>query len=103
MVSGSFRETLMRVIRFIRLYTVCALLLPLAASAAVRLPNLFSDHAVLQRDRPVRIWGSATAGEHVTIRFHGQTVSTRSDPMGNWEAWLTPEPAGGPYTLAVSS
>jgi sialate O-acetylesterase len=102
MVSGLFTEILMRAIRLIRLYTVCALLLPLAASAAVQLPNLFSDHAVLQRDRPVRIWGSASAGEQVTIRFHDQTASTQTDPMGNWEAWLTPEPAGGPYTLAVS-
>ena len=93
----------MRVARLILLYAVGALVLPLTSAAAVQLPSLFSDHAVLQRDRPVRIWGSALAGERVTVRFHGQTVTAQTDPFGNWEAWLNPEPAGGPYTLAVSS
>ena len=45
----------------------CSLALPLTAAAAVQLPNLFSDHAVLQRDRPVRVWGGAHAGEKVTV------------------------------------
>jgi sialate O-acetylesterase len=90
----------MRIIRFVVLYSVCAL--PFTAFAAVQLPNLFSDHGVLQRDRPVRIWGSGQAGENVTVRFHDQTVTTQSDAYGNWEAWLRPEPAGGPYTLTVS-
>ena len=45
---------------------------------------------------------AAARGRHVTVRFHGQTVSTQTDPTGYWEAWLTPEPAGGPYTLTVS-
>ena len=92
----------MRVLRLLLAYTVCSLALPLSAAAAVQLPNLFSDHAVLQRDRPVRIWGWGHAGENVTVRFHGQTVSTQTDPIGYWEAWLKPEPAGGPYTLTVS-
>jgi hypothetical protein len=42
------------------------------------------------------------AGENVTVRFHGQTVTAQTDPIGYWEAWLKPEPAGGPYTLTVS-
>ena len=83
--------------------TVCLLALSLTATAAVQLPNLFSDHAVLQRDRPVRVWGWGQAGENVTVRFHGQTVAAQADPVGYWEAWLKPEPAGGPYTLTVSS
>lgn len=80
----------------------CSLALPLTAAAAVQLPNLFSDHAVLQRDRPVRVWGGAHAGEKVTVKFHEQTVSVETDPTGYWEAWLKPEAAGGPYTLTVS-
>jgi sialate O-acetylesterase len=90
----------MRVVRLILLYSICAL--PFTALAAVQLPNLLSDHAVLQRDRPVRIWGSARAGENVTVHFHGQTVTAQTDANGNWEAWLRPESAGGPFTLAVS-
>ena len=84
------------------LLACCALALPLMASAAVQLPNLFSDHAVLQRDRPVRVWGWAQAAEHVTVRLHGQTVATQADPFGYWEAWLKPEAAGGPFTLTIT-
>jgi sialate O-acetylesterase len=89
----------MRVIRLLLMFTFA---LPLTAAAEIHLPNLFSDHAVLQRDHPVRIWGSANPGENVTIRFHGQTLTAQTDPTGNWEAWLKPEAAGGPYTLTIS-
>jgi sialate O-acetylesterase len=95
-------ETTMRAVRLILLSAVYTLALPFTAAAAVQLPYLFSDHAVLQRDRPVRIWGWAYGGENVTVRFHSQTVVTQTDPTGYWEAWLKPEPAGGPYTLTVS-
>ena len=73
-----------------------------AASAEVRLPKLFSDHAVLQRDRPVHLWGSATPGAHVRLRFHGQQVTIDADRLGHWSAWLAPERAGGPYSLNIS-
>jgi sialate O-acetylesterase len=91
----------MRFVRFL-LYAVCSVALPLTAAAAVQLPNVLSDHAVLQRDRPVRIWGWGNAAENITVRFHGQTVTAQADPFGNWEAWLRPESAGGPYTLSVT-
>ena len=70
--------------------------------AEVRLPNLLSDHAVLQRQRPVRIWGWAQPGENVSVSFHGQTIATAADDYGQWEAWLKPEEAGGPYVLTVT-
>jgi sialate O-acetylesterase len=93
----------MPMIRFLLLVPVCLVALSLPATAAVQLANLFSDHAVLQRNQPVRIWGWAHDGENVTVRFHGQTVSAQTDPTGNWEAWLKPEVPGGPYTLTISS
>lgn len=74
--------------------------LPLAAE--VRLPHLFSDHAVIQRDRPVRVWGWARPGEKVSVGFHQQKLSITANEYGQWETWLMPEVAGGPYTLNVS-
>ena len=73
--------------------------LPLAAE--VRIPNVFSDHAVIQRDKPVRVWGWARPGEHVTVAFHKQTRPATANDYGQWETWLVPEVAGGPYTLTV--
>src|SRR6202167_3696988 len=72
------------------------------ARADVRLPHLLSDHAVLQRDRPIHIWGWATPGAHLTAHFHAQTVLAQADSFGAWSLWLAPESAGGPYTLTIS-
>lgn len=70
-------------------------LLILAASltAGVRLPALLSDHMLLQRDVPVRIWGWGAPGEKVTVSFLGQTAAATTSSAGRWEAFLKPMPA----------
>ena len=68
----------------------------------VRLPHLLSDHAVLQRERPIHIWGWADAAEKITVTLRDQSVETQADDHGLWSAWLRAEPAGGPYTLQVA-
>ncbi len=73
----------------------------LAAHAEVRLPHLLSDHAVLQRDQPVHIWGSAAPDEAVQVDFHNRQAKATADELGRWNVYLRPEPAGGPYTLTV--
>ncbi len=40
---------------------------------------LFSDNAVLQRDKPIPVWGTADAGEKITISFSGQTATTTAE------------------------
>lgn len=87
----------------IKLAGVTALALCCAAtlSAEIRLPKMLSDHAVLQREAPIHIWGWADPGEKLTVRFHGQTVPTEATQFGEWSLWLMPEHAGGPYTLTV--
>ncbi len=62
---------------------------------------LFRDHAVLQRDRPIAVWGHAGPGQPVSVTFAGQAVSTRADAAGGWQATLSPMAAGGPHTLEV--
>lgn len=71
------------------------------ASAEIRLPNVLSDHAVLQRESPIHLWGWATPGSSLTIHFHSQTATATADDLGEWTAWLMPEHAGGPYTLDI--
>lgn len=73
----------------------------ISADAEVRLPRLLSSHAVLQRERPIRLWGWGAPGESVQVKLHKQQVSTKTDPFGHWEAALAPEAAGGPYELEV--
>ncbi len=80
----------------------CALLLlTLPGWSEVTLPRLFSDHAVLQREAPIHIWGWASPNEHVTVEFHGQKQSAVAGRLGQWSLFLMPEHAGGPYSLTV--
>jgi sialate O-acetylesterase len=65
------------------------------------LAPLFSDHAVLQRDRPVPVWGTGAPGQTLTVNFGPQEIETRVGPDGTWRVDLPPMPAGGPYRLAV--
>ncbi|HYK36010.1 sialate O-acetylesterase [Alloacidobacterium sp.] len=76
-------------------------LIPASIKAEVRLPNVLSSHAVLQRDQPIHIWGWADPGEAVTIHFHDQNHTASADDLGKWSVWLKPEEAGGPYTLTA--
>ena len=56
---------------------------------------------MFQRDKPISIWGCATAGEKLTIQFNKQTKSTTTDSKGKWQVMLSPEDAGGPFQLTV--
>jgi sialate O-acetylesterase len=69
--------------------------------AELRLASVITDHAVLQRDVPIHLWGEASPAEKITITFHGQSMATVATSLGLWEAWLKPEAAGGPFTLTV--
>lgn len=71
------------------------------AFGQLRLPSLISDHMVLQRDMPVRLWGTAAPNERVTVRFRGQEIATTADEKGHWQVTLSPAPAGGPFDLVV--
>ncbi len=71
------------------------------AHAEVKLPQVLSDHMVLQRERPIHLWGWADPGESVTVAFHAQTETTAADSLGEWSIYLAPEAAGGPYQLTV--
>ena len=74
------------------------------ASAAVTLPSFFGDHAVLQRDAPVAIWGQADPKQTVTVSFAGQTVTAQADAEGEWKAELKPLSASKePQTLTVKT
>ncbi len=74
----------------------------LPAAAQIRLPKMISDHAVLQRERPIHLWGWSAPGAKLTAQFHAQTVITQADGLGKWSLYLHPEQAGGPYVLSIS-
>lgn len=64
---------------------------------------LFVDHAVLQRDRPIQVFGAAQAGEEVSVTLAGASATARADAKGQWSVSLPAQPAGGPHVLAARS
>ena len=68
---------------------------------AVRMPALFSDHMVIQRDEPVRMWGDAASGEAVTVTFRGMQRASTSDSLGRWRVEFPSGESGGPFVLSV--
>lgn len=78
----------MKMSRVSMLFVVMALALASATQAAVQVCKIFSDHMVLQRGRPVPVFGNADAGEKVTVTFGEKSVSATADAQGNWKAML---------------
>lgn len=76
------------------------------AIADVRLPKIFDSHMVLQRHKPIPVWGWADAGEKVTVELSGsgitkQTKTIKAGKDGKWILRLNAAEAGGPYQLVV--
>jgi sialate O-acetylesterase len=75
---------------------------PIAAASPPRLlADPFQDHAVLQRDRPIPVWGRAAPGESLTVSLAGQVQESQAGADGHWRATLPAMPAGGPHRLEV--
>jgi sialate O-acetylesterase len=68
----------------------------------MRLAALFTDHAVLQRDRSIPVWGWDAPGTTVTASLAGQVAHTVADARGRFFLRLPALPAGGPHDLVVS-
>ncbi len=76
--------------------------LPVTLAAEVRLPAVIGEHMVIQREKPVVIWGWADKGEEVTVRLGGKEARTRADAEGRWRLSFEPLKAGGgPLELIV--
>lgn len=67
----------------------------------IKLPALFSDNMVVQRNRQIPVWGTAEPGGKIEVVFKDNRERTIADKDGKWRVFLKPEPAGGPYKLMV--
>ena len=60
------------------------------AQGGLRLPAIFSDHMVLQRDLAVPVWGRAAAEEEVRVSIAGQSAAAKAGADGKWKVSLKP-------------
>ena len=82
-------------------FLIAILGLASGARAELRLGAPFTDHLVVQHDRPVVVWGWDDAGREIEVQLDGKTATTSAGPDGRWEVKIDPPKAGGPYRLSV--
>lgn len=76
---------------------------PAAAPPGLELPRVFADGMVLQRDRPIPVWGQAGAGCEVRVAIDDRHARAVADSTGRWALSLPAHAAGGPHVLEVEA
>jgi sialate O-acetylesterase len=79
-----------KTLRTLSLAAVAILPAGMPGQAAVKMPHMFRDNMVLQRDRPVPVWGWAKSGQTVEVAFGGQEKVAVADADGKWKILLDP-------------
>ena len=74
--------------------TTAIFLLSAALFADVKLPGIFSDHAVLQRSAATAVFGKADAGEKVTVTYGNIKAETVAGQDGLFQVKLDLSKAG---------
>ena len=70
--------------------------------AEVKVPSIFSNHMVLQRDKPIAVWGWDAAGTEVTVTLGEAKATAKTDDKGNWKVSLPAQKANAKaQTLTV--
>lgn len=83
--------------------TVCLFSFASPSFADVRLSALFTDHAVLQRDLPLRVWGWAEPGEKIVVKLGTESGEAVTGKDGKWQVTLKPQPVSKtPLSLTVT-
>ncbi len=69
----------------------------------IKLSNLFQDHMIIQQQKPVPVWGTASPGGSIQVDIQGQTVRGAADSSGAWHLTLPPLSASASEMLTVSA
>lgn len=81
---------------------MAAMAIGAVAQAKVWMPDMFQSGMVLQRGKPIPVWGKAGKGERVAVTFNKRTYTAVAADDGRWRVDLPAMKAGGPYTLTVA-
>ncbi len=76
---------------------------PMGKDPDLKVARIFTHQAVLQRDRPIPIWGTCKPKETVVVSINGQKKATNANAVGYWKTSFDAMPAGGPYTVMIST
>ena len=70
-------------------------------NADIEVSSIFTDHMVVQRDKPIVVWGNAGPGEEVSVSIAGLTGQAKAGKGGRWKATLGALEVGGPHELVI--
>ncbi len=74
------------------------------AQAALKLPNIFTDHMVVQQNIPIKVWGWTNPNQDVSFEFAGQTTAVKANSEGRFDASLPAVKADGKsHTLTIKA
>lgn len=80
------------------------LALPSAAADALKVHGIFTSNMVIQRDKPIKVWGWAKPGKGVQVKFGEQAASAQTDTKGRWSVTFDAQPANAkPQTLTINT
>lgn len=85
---------------------LCFALLFLAAPLAhaeIKMSSVFGDAMVLQRDKPIRVWGWTKPGTDVSVELAGHSAQGKADDKGRFDVSLDALPAGGPHEMTIKA
>ena len=85
----------------INLFLILFASIPGIVNAQVKLPRLISNGMVLQRNIEIPVWGWASPGEEVNVKFMGEEYTTKANSDKVWKVFMKPTEAGGPYTMEI--
>ncbi|MFK8111632.1 MAG: sialate O-acetylesterase [Rubripirellula sp.] len=83
-------------------FALLLLACPTVGFAEVKMSSIFGDSMVLQRDKPIHVWGWTTAGTEVKVEIAGHEATDKADSEGRFDVSLDPLPAGGPHEMVVT-
>lgn len=95
------RCRLLRIYSSLILFSLLFLIFVKESLASVRLPHIFGNNMVLQRDVKTPVWGWADPGEKVIVEIDGQIKTTVADSLGKWRVEIPPQSAGGPFEMTI--
>ncbi|WP_345318328.1 sialate O-acetylesterase [Novipirellula rosea] len=86
-----------------RLLSLLTLLLASTAHAELKMSSIFGDSMVLQRDKPIHVWGWTTAGQDVSVELAGHSAAATADDSGRFDVFIDALPAGGPHEMKIAA
>lgn len=72
-------------------------------AGALKVHSIFASNMVIQRDKPIKVWGWAKPGQTVSVQLAGERADAKAgEGKGRWEVTFPARPASmEPQTLAV--